>query len=118
MLHYNDLQTDLEGEMRRLAARLGITVPEDRWPALVEAATFENMRAHADEIAPDTTHAIWTDNKRFFNRGRSGQWRDILDDAALERYDRARRDAGVTGRRQVGPRRRSGITDPDKGADR
>jgi aryl sulfotransferase len=88
MLHYNDLQTDLEGEMRRLATRLGITVPEDRWPELVEAATFENMRQHADVIAPDTTHAIWTDNKRFFNRGRSGQWHDILDDAALERYEK------------------------------
>jgi len=87
MLHYNDMQTDLEGEMRRLATRLGIAVPEDRWPELVEAATFENMREHADVIAPDTTHAIWTDNKRFFNRGSSGQWHDILDAAALERYD-------------------------------
>ncbi len=87
MLHYNDLQTDLEGEMRRLATRLAITVSEEHWPALVEAATFESMRAHADVIAPDTTHAIWTDNKRFFNRGRSGQWHDILDDAALERYE-------------------------------
>ena len=86
MLHYNDLQTDLEGEMRRLAARLGIDVPDDRWPELVEAASFENMREHADVIAPDTTHAIWTDNQRFFNRGCSGQWRDILDDADLERY--------------------------------
>jgi aryl sulfotransferase len=63
-------------------------VPEDRWPALVEAATFENMREHADVIAPDTTNAIWTDNKRFFNRGRSGQWHDLLDDAALERYEK------------------------------
>jgi aryl sulfotransferase len=88
MLHYNDLKTDLEGEMRRLAARLGIDVPEDRWPELVAAATFENMREHADVIAPDTTHAIWTDNKRFFNRGASGQWRDILDDAALDRYQK------------------------------
>lgn len=88
MLHYNDMKTDLEGEMRRLATRLGITVPDDLWPALVEAATFENMRERADVIAPDTTHAIWTDNKRFFNRGSSGQWHDILDDAALERYQK------------------------------
>jgi aryl sulfotransferase len=88
MLHYNDLQNQLEGEMRRLATRLGIEVPADRWPALVEAASFENMRANADVIAPDTTHAIWTDNKRFFNRGCSGQWQDLLDAAALERYER------------------------------
>jgi aryl sulfotransferase len=88
MLHYNDLQSDLEGEMRRLAGRRGIEVPEDRWPELVAAATFENMRNRADEVAPDTTNAIWNDNRRFFNRGCSGQWHDILDDADLVRYDR------------------------------
>ena len=88
MLHYNDLQTDLEGEMRRLAARLGIDISDDRWPELVAAAGFENMRANADVVAPDTTNAIWNDNRRFFNRGCSGQWHDILDDADLARYDR------------------------------
>ena len=88
MLHYSDLQRDLEGEMRRLATRLDIDVPEARWPELVEAATFESMRDRADSLAPDTTHKIWTDNRRFFNRGRTGQWRDILSDADLRRYDR------------------------------
>jgi hypothetical protein len=72
--------------MRGLAARLGIEVGEDRWRDLVDAATFQNMRARADEIAPDTTNAIWTDNRRFFNRGCSGQWRDILNDADVRRY--------------------------------
>ena len=73
--HYDDLKADLEGQMRRLAARLDISVPEDRWPELVDAATFERMRAGADRIAPDTTHAIWQDNQQFFHRGTSGQWR-------------------------------------------
>jgi hypothetical protein len=88
LLHYNDLQTDLDGEMRRLAAILGIEVPADRWPELVAAATFESMRSRADEVAPDTTNAIWNDNRRFFNRGCSGQWHDFLDDDDLARYDR------------------------------
>ncbi len=88
MVHYDDLQHDLEGEMRRLAARLGITVADDRWPELVEAATFESMRDHADTIAPDTTHAIWTDNRSFFHRGTTGQWHDLLSDADLARYDK------------------------------
>ena len=88
MLHYDDLQRDLEGEMRRLATRLDIDVPEDRWPELVEAATFENMRDRADSLAPDTSHAIWTSNQQFFHRGRTGRWRDLLDDADLRRYDR------------------------------
>ncbi len=31
LLHYSDLSHDLEAEMRRLAGRLGITVPEETW---------------------------------------------------------------------------------------
>ncbi|MDQ1435050.1 MAG: aryl sulfotransferase [Actinomycetota bacterium] len=95
MLHYDDLQRDLEGEMRRLAARLDIAVDEAQWPALVEAATFENMRAHADVIAPDTTHAIWNDNRSFFNRGCTGQWRDLLDESDLARYHRRVAELGT-----------------------
>jgi aryl sulfotransferase len=73
--------------MRRLAERLDISVPEDRWPQLVEAATFEHMRKFSDLIAPDTTHAIWQDNQQFFHRGVSGQWRTLLDDDGLRRYN-------------------------------
>jgi hypothetical protein len=73
--------------MRRLADHLGMSVLEDRWPELVDAATFERMRAGADRIAPDTTHAIWEDNQQFFHRGVSGQWRALLDDDDVRRYD-------------------------------
>jgi hypothetical protein len=87
LFHYDDLKTDLEGQMRRLADHLGISVPEDRWPELVDAATFERMRAGADRIAPDTTHAIWQSNQEFFHRGVSGQWRELLDAEGVRRYD-------------------------------
>jgi aryl sulfotransferase len=86
LLHYDDLKADLEGQMRALAQRLGISVAEDRWPALVEAATFLKMRERADVIAPDTSHAIWQSNRQFFNRGTSGQWRELLDESDLRRY--------------------------------
>ena len=46
-LHYDDLQSDLDGQMRELAARLCIQVEDHRWPRLVEAATFESMRRRA-----------------------------------------------------------------------
>jgi aryl sulfotransferase len=86
LLHFDDLKADLEGQMRFVAERLGISVPEDRWPALVEAATFENMRSRADQIVPDVTNAIWQQNAGFFNRGASGQWRTLLDEDGLRRY--------------------------------
>ena len=47
LVHYDDLVADLDGSMRRLAGLLGIPVDEERWPALVRAATFESMRADA-----------------------------------------------------------------------
>jgi hypothetical protein len=86
LLHYGDLMRDLEGEMRRLADRLGITVDEERWPVLVDAARFEQMRARADEVVPDSTHAIWQDNQRFFHKG-GCRWRGMLDDDDLRRYE-------------------------------
>ena len=85
-LHYDDLKTDLEGQMRALAAHLGIRVPEDRWPALVDAATFDSMRSHADTTVPAGGRDHWIDPVRFFNRGTSGQWRDVLDADDVARY--------------------------------
>ncbi len=85
-LHYDDLSADLEGQMRTLAAHLGIDVDEDRWPRLVEAATFESMRDRADTTVPGGGPEHWIDPTAFFSRGTSGQWRDVLDDADLARY--------------------------------
>jgi hypothetical protein len=85
LLHYRDLTTDLEGEMRGLAARLGIDVPDDRWPALVEAASFASMRRASPRTAPSP--GIWRDTDAFFSRARRGAWRDLLDDEDLRRYD-------------------------------
>src|SRR5262249_46357323 len=75
VVHYRDLSRDLEAEMRRLAARLGITVAEHTWPALVEAATFERMRQRSDDLAPDVPLGIVNDTREFFRSGSSGQWR-------------------------------------------
>ncbi len=87
LLHYDDLQTDLEGEMRRLANRLAIEVPEERWPTLVKAATFDDMRRRATERAPDTQNRIWKSTTDFFHRGTSGQWGDVFDAELAAHYE-------------------------------
>jgi hypothetical protein len=86
LMHYDDLRRDLEREMRRLATRLDITVPEDRWPDLVAAASFEHMRDNADRLAAESNLDFLRDNARFFRRGTSGQWRHFLDAAGEARY--------------------------------
>jgi hypothetical protein len=52
LVHYNDLCTDLAGQMHALAAWLDLDVGEPAWPALVAAAEFSSMRARADQLVP------------------------------------------------------------------
>jgi aryl sulfotransferase len=85
LVHYEDLAADLEGEMRRLAARLGIRVPEAAWPSLVKAATFEQMRAAAGHLQP-WGDDLNSDPAAFFWRGMSGSGRALLTSAELARY--------------------------------
>ena len=93
LLHYDDLQADLEGEMRRLATHLQIDVPASRWAELVEAASFAAMKGNAARTTPNAGEGHWHDEEAFFHRGTSGQWREVIstpDD--LDRY-RARVEA-------------------------
>ena len=75
-----------QGRCVSLADRLAISVPADRLPELVDAATFDSMRARADDLVPNKTNGIWLDNQQFFNRGTSGQWRALLGEDDLSRY--------------------------------
>jgi hypothetical protein len=88
LLRYEDMQADLEGQMRGLGERLGIDVAPERWPELVEAATFERMRDRADDVAPEVRESLWHDNRQFFHRGTCEQWRALLDDDGVARYER------------------------------
>jgi len=85
LVHYDDLVHDLDAEMRRLAGRLGISVAEETWPALVHAATFARMRARADSIAPDPS-GVLKDHKAFFRRGSSGSGTETLTGEELVHY--------------------------------
>jgi aryl sulfotransferase len=85
LVHYDDLQADLEGQMRRLAGRLGIAVPEQSWPVLAGAATFERMRERKD-IHPAPPSGIVPGAGFFFRRGTSGAGREILTDEEMASY--------------------------------
>lgn len=86
LVHYADLLADLEGEMRRLAGRLTLAVPEWPWPALVDAATFVRMRERADVVTPNPL-GVLKDNRAFFRSGRSGTGREVLTASELARYE-------------------------------
>jgi hypothetical protein len=77
-MHYADLTRDLDGEMRRLSKALGIPIDEAKWPALVNAARFETMKAGAARNAPGAHLGEWADSDKFFRKARSGEWREVL----------------------------------------
>jgi hypothetical protein len=86
LLHYDDLKGDLEGQMRALADRLGLNVPEPRWPNLVAAASWPEVRGRASMAIPEA--GLFRDDAAFFGQARRGQWREILDNEEdLRRYN-------------------------------
>lgn len=87
LLRYEDLLDDLEGQMRYIAARLGIAITETAWPDLVQAATFAVMKGRAGELAPEASHdGFYHDRSQFFHSGSTGQWRQVLSEEELPRY--------------------------------
>lgn len=87
-VHYDDLKADLAGEMRRVAAFLGIEIATDRWPALVERCTFASMRARGDEIGEFDRYFVGG-AETFLYKGTNGRWRDVLTNDELAAYQRA-----------------------------
>ena len=86
LVHYNDLKADLDGEMRRVSAFLGIPVDEAVWASLVAAAGFETMRDSGAALMP-RGHLIWEKGpKTFFHAGANARWRGVLSDAEIDQY--------------------------------
>ena len=86
MLHYQDLTDDLGGQMRALATRLEISVPESLWPELMQAASFANMKEHAADVVPGRGDGFWLEKKDFFRNGSSGQWQEVFQPGDAERF--------------------------------
>jgi aryl sulfotransferase len=85
LVHYNDLQADLEGEMRRVAGFLDIDIPAALWPEVVERCTFERMREEAEKIG-DFQRLFEGGAESFLFKGANGRWRGVLTEGELQRY--------------------------------
>jgi hypothetical protein len=87
-LHYANLSDNLDAEMRRLSAILGIPIDEAKWPSLVAASCFDAMKTIGEETAPGAHLGEWRDANAFFKMARRGQWRDTLSPANQALYDK------------------------------
>jgi aryl sulfotransferase len=89
MVHYNDLKADLDGQMRRIARYLDIEVPADKWPELVDAATFASMKRDAKLLGPEMGMIFEGGADRFLYKGTNDRWRDVLTPEDLALYEAA-----------------------------
>lgn len=87
LVHYTDLSADLDGEMRRIAAALGIEPDPDRWSQLVDAASFDAMKGRAELLAPDAASGIWQSDTAFFAHGGRRDWQALLSPDEIEAFE-------------------------------
>ena len=87
LVHYNDMKADRAGEMRRVAAFLGIETPAPMWKDLVAAAGFDAMKEQGAELIPAAAQ-LWVEGaSRFMNKGTNGRWQSVVSADDLRRYD-------------------------------
>jgi aryl sulfotransferase len=87
LFHYTDLWNDRESEMRRVAAALGVTVAEERWPAFVEAAGLDSMRSRADATVPEHQMGLWRSPEQFFSVGGMRDWASLLESRDITHFN-------------------------------
>jgi aryl sulfotransferase len=86
LVHFADLKADPEGQMREMAAFLGIDVPAAAWPRIIEHTSFDYMKRNAEKAAP-LGGVFWEGGAgTFINKGTNGRWRDLLTDTDNRRY--------------------------------
>ena len=87
LVHYNDLSSDLAGEMRRIAGFLAIDVHEELWPELVEAATFGRMKRDGAQLLPEVEAVFEGGTGRFLYKGSNGRWQREIPVELQELYE-------------------------------
>lgn len=86
LVHFNDLKTDLPGEISRIAAFLGIDVNAADWPRIVEHCGFDWMKRATEEAPASMFDGILRQGPgAFVHKGTNGRWKDMLsqEDVAL-----------------------------------
>ncbi len=78
---------DPEAEIKRLAGYLEIDVPEEHWPRIIDAISFDSMKARGDQYVPEGGAPWKGGTDTFLNKGTNGRWRDVLTEAELAQYD-------------------------------
>ena len=89
-VHYSDLLSDLEGQMRDIARFLRIAVPDNRWANIVKACQFETVKKNPEKVTGDKSFAFKGGANTFIHKGTNGRWKGFLKESDLALYTAAK----------------------------
>lgn len=89
LIHFNELKSDLSGQIRRIADFLELPVDESLLPRIVEHCRFDYMKANADAHSVVLKHLFEGGMQSFIYKGTNGRWHDVLNADDLEKYQAA-----------------------------
>jgi aryl sulfotransferase len=85
-VHFADLLANSSQEIERVARFIDVPVTPDALERIVEAVSFNRMKANADAVVGDAG-AFWKGGgQRFINKGTNGRWREVLNGDDLSAY--------------------------------
>lgn len=87
-VYYNDLQTDLTGEIRRVADFLSIPVSDAEITGVAEKVSLAAMRRKAEALE-GLNENFRGGATTFFYKGSNGRWKGVLSDDELALYHEA-----------------------------
>lgn len=90
LVHFNDLLTDLDGQMRDIADFLNIEVPDELWADVVKRCTFAEVKKDPSKVVGDNiAFAFKGGADTFIHKGTNGRWQGVLDEEDLALYETA-----------------------------
>lgn len=86
-VHFNNLLSDLEGEIAGIAKFLQIECEPDLVSKIADKVTFSSMKRDAEKFV-GKMDLIDGGAKTFINKGTNGRWKDVLTETDLQAYER------------------------------
>ena len=87
LVHFSDLKADLEGQIRRIAEFIDVSVEDAMMERVLEHCSFEYMKTNAGQTVP-LGGAFWKGGaKTFIHKGANGRWKDTLPRQLSMRYE-------------------------------
>lgn len=86
-VHFNDLLSDLSGEIARIASYLDIECSDEMRDSVVDMVTFKSMKRDAMNSDPSNFDIFKGGAKTFINKGTNGRWHDVLTEDDLRMYE-------------------------------